>query len=234
LEVGRKKAEGRRDDAGVALIVTLLVLMLMSAFGAALLLMTVTETRIAASFRNTQAALYAADAAAERAIPDLLDVPDWNRLLDGSTHSSFVDGAPRGARILDDGSALDLVQTVNMANCHRVTTCSTADMNAVSDSRPWGPNNPRWMLFAYGRLRDLLPAGAIDSPFYAVVMVGDDPSETDNDPSRDGAAGHPGAGSVAVRTEAFGPGGTHKVIELTVARAAGAIRALSWREIRQD
>ncbi|MBI3490546.1 MAG: hypothetical protein HY047_01920 [Acidobacteria bacterium] len=135
--------------------------------------------------------------------------------------------------MLDDGSVLDLAQTVNMANCHKVTPCSEAEMNAATDARPWGANNPRWTLFAYGRLRDLLPAGAIDSPFYVIVLVGDDPAENDSDPTKDGVAGNPGAGVLALRAEAFGPGGTHKVVELTVARADGAIRALSWREIRQ-
>ena len=46
---------------------------------------------------------------------------------------------------------------------------------------------------------------------------------------------------IAVRAEAFGPGGTHKVIEMTMARAAidynngsgqAGIRILSWREER--
>ncbi|MBZ5560514.1 MAG: hypothetical protein LAO77_24935 [Acidobacteriia bacterium] len=211
-----------------------MALLLMSAFGVGLLLLTATETRIAASFRDAQAAFYAADAAAERAMDDLLAVPDWNRLLDGSTRSSFVDGAPRGRRVLDDGSTVDLAQAVNMANCHRVMACRDAEMDAVSDARPWGPNNPRWTLFAYGRVRDLLPAGAIDSPFYVIVMIGDDPAETDNDPTRDGADGSPGAGVLAMRSEAFGPGGAHRIVEVTVARGAGAIRGLSWREIRQD
>jgi type IV pilus assembly PilX-like protein len=222
-----------KDEAGVALIITLMALLLMSAFGAGLLLMTAAETRIAASFRDSQAALYAADAGIERALDDLLIVPDWNPLLDGSTFSSFVDGAPSGRRRLDDGSDIDLGQLVNVANCHHVAPCSAAEMDAVSETRPWGPNNPRWTLFAYGRVRDLLPPGAIDSPFYVVVMIGDDPAENDNDPIHDGAVGNPGAGAVAVRAEAFGPGGTHRVVEATVARAHGAIRALSWRETHQ-
>lgn len=229
-----KKVEAKKDEAGVTLIITVMAMLLMSAFGVGLLLITATETRIAASFRNAQAALYAADAGIERAIDDLLIVPDWNRLLDGSTLSSFVDGAPRGGRGLDDASVIDLEQAVNMANCHLVTPCSDVEMDAVSDARPWGPNNPRWALFAYGRVRDLLPAGAIDSPYYVVVMIGDDPAENDNDPIHDGVAGNPGAGVVALRSEAFGPGGTHKTVEVTVARAQGAIRALSWRETRQD
>src|SRR5258706_3836994 len=164
-------------EAGVALIITLMALLLMSAFGAGLLLMTAAETRIAAGFRDAQAALYAADAGIERAVDDLLIVPDWNRLLDGSTLSSFVDGVPGGGRGLDDRSVIDLAQVVNRANCHKVVPCSGVEMDAVSEARPWGPNNPRWALFAYGRVRDLLPPGAIDSPYYVVVMIGDDPAE---------------------------------------------------------
>ncbi|MBI3400171.1 MAG: hypothetical protein HY048_02025 [Acidobacteria bacterium] len=232
--MGRQKAEGKKDEAGVALIVTLMALLLMSAFGVGILLTTATETRIAAAFRNAHAAFYAADAAAEFTMDDLLAVPDWNRVLDGSIRSSFVDGAPRGRRVLDDGSGVDLEEAVNFANCHKATTCRAAEMDAVSEARPWGPNNPRWTLFAYGRLRDLLPAGGIDSPFYVVIMVGDDPAENDDDPGHDGVAGNPGAGVLGMRSEAFGPGGTHKVVEVTVTRASGAIRPLSWREVREN
>ena len=101
-------------------------------------------------------------------------------------------------------------------------------------------------LYAYGMVNDLMPTGTINSPFYAVVLVADDPSENDGDPTRDGAdEGNPGTGVLAVRAEAFGPRGAHKVIELTVARtdASGledgvpgqsgtSVRILSWREVR--
>ena len=50
-------------------------------------------------------------------------------------------------------------------------------------------------------------------------MVGDDPSENDGDPLQDGSdEDNPGAGVLALRAEAFGPGGAHRVIEATVAR----------------
>lgn len=221
----------RRRDNGVALVVVLLAMVMLSALGVALVLATTVETRIAANFRAAQQALYAADAAAERALDDLVAVPDWNALLGGAVLSSFVDGSPGGIRQLDDGSALDLGQVVSFASCQK-TACSDGDMDAITDDRPWGPNNPRWRLFAFGRVRDLLPAGALDAPHYVVVMVGDDPGETDNDPTRDAIAGNPGAGIVAVRAEAFGPGQAHKVVELTAMHGDGAPRVLSWREVR--
>jgi hypothetical protein len=202
------------------MIVAMMALLLMSALGIALVLTTSSETMIAGNFSNSSEALYAADAAVERSMEDILTVPDWNRLLDGSTQSAFVDGPPSGTRTLPDGSTIDLTQAINMANCQKVTTCSAADMNAVTSERPWGVNNPRWQLYSYAKLQDLLPAtDTINSPYYVMVMVADDPSDNDGDPTKDGAdATNPGSGVVAMRAEAFGPRGTHKVIELTLAR----------------
>ena len=221
-----------RAEHGFALIVALLATGLLSALGVALVLTTTAETRIAGNFRVAQQTLYAADAAVERAIDDLRQVPDWNALIGGGVLSSFVDGPPGGIRRLDDGSAIDPAEAVNVANCQTTVACSDADMNAVTEDRPWGPNNPRWTLFAYGRLRDLLPAQALEVPQYVVVMAADDPGETDNDPARDAISGAPGAGIVALRAEAFGPFGAHKVVELTVARGEHGLRVLSWREMR--
>ncbi len=78
----------------------------------------------------------------------------------------------------------------------------------------------------------MLPAGVIASPYYVVMMVGDDPAENDNDPTRDGDPNSPGSGIVSVRAESFGPVGAHTVVELTVARGDTAVRTLSWRELR--
>jgi hypothetical protein len=112
-------------------------------------------------------------------------------------------------------------------------------MDAVTPDRPWGRNNPRWQLYAYGRLADMLPAGMIDSPYYVIVMVADDGSENDDDPLRDGTdpSVNPGAGVLALRAEARGARGGRRVIEATLGRAepdAGhiGVRVLSWRETR--
>jgi hypothetical protein len=215
----------RRED-GVALIVALMATMLMTALGVALILTTSTETMITANYRNGQEALYAADAALERAMDDILTVPDWNNLLNGSTQSAFIDGAPSGTRSLPDGTQIDLTQLLNLANCGHVTSCSPSEFAAnLTGSRPWGANNPVWQLYAYNRLDAMVPSGSINSQYYVVVLVGDDPSDDDNDPFHDGgacAAGsqcpNPGLGVLALRAEAFGPRGAHKVIEMTVAR----------------
>jgi Tfp pilus assembly protein PilX len=209
-----------RDEHGIAMIVAMMAMLLMSALGIALVLTTSSETTIASNFSNSSEALYAADAAVERSMEDILTVPDWNKLLDGSAQSAFVDGPPSGVRTLSDGSTIDLTQAINMANCQKVTTCSNAEMDASTAERPWATNNPRWKLYSYANLRDLLPStDTINSAYYVLVMVADDPSENDGDPTKDGAsATNPGSGVIAMRAEAFGPRGAHKTIELTLAR----------------
>ncbi len=226
-----------RQPRGFALIVALLATVVLSALAVGLALGTSTETRIAANFANADQAAYAAESAVERAIQDLAFVADWNSALNGPAASTFVDGPPLGARLLDDNSTIDLSQIVSLANCGKPAACTAADLDAVTPDRPWGVNNPRWRLFAYGPLRSLQPAGAIESPFYVVAMVGDDPAETDGDPSRDGVdASNPGTGVVAIRGEAFGPRSAHAIVEATVARVLDgggaplpAVRRLTWR-----
>ena len=248
-----------RREHGIALVVAMMAMLLMSALGAALVLTTSSETIIATNFRSSAEGRYAADAALERIVGDLLTMPDWDPLLNGAVQSAFIDGAPGGSRTLSDGAMLDLTRMLAMANCRKITPCTGSEMDMVTHARPWGRNNPRWQLFAYGHLSDLMPTASVRSPYYVVVMVGDDASELDSDPTRDGVtpcAGavavkglgepqawscNPGTGVLAVRAESFGPGGTHKVIQVTLVRTAidynngngqGRIRILSWREER--
>jgi Tfp pilus assembly protein PilX len=208
----------RRED-GIAMVVALMAMLLMGALGAALILTTSSETMIAGNFRDGGEALYAADAALERSIDDLLTVANWSELLNGSARSAFVDGPPGGSRTWRDGSTIDLARTLSKANCQKITPCSVAEMNAVTPERPWGWNNPRWQLYAYNNVSELLPADSINSSYYVVVMIADDPSENDGNPLQDGASqSNPGMGVIAMRAEAFGPKGAHKIVELTIAR----------------
>jgi Tfp pilus assembly protein PilX len=233
-------------ERGIALIVTLMTMVLLMALGSALVLITSTETIVAANFHSGHEAFYAADAILERALADLRVSADWSAVLDRSTPSTFVDGAPSGTRTLTDGSSIDLAQLTNIANCRKTTACTDADTAATTAERPWGVNNPRWLPYAYGRLADSLGVSTVRSPFYVVAFVGDDSSENDGDPTRDGLSigglPNPGLGILSIRAEAFGPRQAHRVVEATIARMepAGAapggggitdLRVLSWREV---
>jgi len=211
--VDQRLSQRLRSERGVALIVALLVLLLMSALGIALVATTMTETRISANYNNGTEALYAADAVVERIMQDLLTVPDWNGVLAGSTTSSFVDGTAGGERTLPDGATtLNLTQLTNLMRCNKATTCSDSDMSTSTKERPWGANNPRWQLYAYGPIKDLLPTTTINSSMYVVLWVGDDPSETDD------AASVDSNGVLYMLAHAYGPGGVRRVIEVTVSR----------------
>jgi hypothetical protein len=232
---------GWRDaQHGIALLTVILILMLLSSLGLAVALITTFETRTAANFLAASQALRAADAGVELALPDLTSTTNWSSVLDGSSASTFTDGAA-GPRTLADGRSVDLAAVVNLATCGHAAACTPAETCAVRDSRPWGPNNPRWRLYMSGALGSLAPGGGPISPScYVVVLVADDPSETDGDPLQDGGMGQgPGAGTLLVRSEAFCPGGAHKVIEATVSRAApqglpaSGARLVVWREIRE-
>jgi len=208
------------DEQGVALIVALLSMMLLTALGMALSLTTTTERRISSNYRDGVETLYAADAAVERVMQDVLTVPDWNRILDGSVTSSFTDGVP-GNRTLPDGSSLDLTQATNMVRCGKTSTCSNADMDAYTDERPWGLNNPRWQLYAYGRLEDVIQTNTINSNVYVIVWMADDPADNDDNPLTDGGTtngANPGTGVLSMMAYAYGPTGARRVIEATVAR----------------
>lgn len=222
----------RNTETGMALVVCTLAMLLLSSLGAALVLATSAETLIAGNFRTAQEGRYAAVAALERALGDLPSVPDWSLILDGRTRSGFVDGPASGVRTLADGSTLDLSQIVNLANCGRVVACTDGQMDAVTIERPWGVNNPRWRPYAHGPLTSLLPAGAISSRHYVLVMVADDQSETDGNPLVDGAdEANPGSAVLVLRGESFGPGGARRGFEVTVARGFAAARILSWRDL---
>jgi hypothetical protein len=78
--------------------------------------------------------------------------------------------------------------------------------------------------------------GATGAEVPVIDHLADDASENDDDPLMDGhTSTNPGTGVLVLRAEAFGPRGTHQVIELTVARPgaeASGVRVVSWRLIR--
>jgi hypothetical protein len=211
-----------RDERGMALIVALMSMLLLSALGLGLMMTTMTETMIANNYRESGESLYAADAAVERVMQDLLTIPDWNRILGGLQQSSFVDGSI-GTRTLEDGSTLDLVQSTNMMNCAKLTTCSAGDLTAWTAERPYGLNNPVWSLVAHAPLSEIIETGTIVSPMYVAVWVADDIGESDNNPLIEGGppVGTPqnlGRGILMIRAESFGPGGAKSILEVTVAK----------------
>lgn len=90
----------------------------------------------------------------------------------------------------------------------------------------WGANCPVWRLYVCGLLRDQIPPDFVDAVTVLAIWLADDSSEADDDPVLDTNQ------RLTVRSEAFGPTGTHAAIEATVARAGPDVRILSWRLLR--
>jgi len=221
-----------RSDRGIALIVAMLIMVLLSALGLSLTMVTATEVRVAHSYSSASESFYAADAALELVVNELALQPDWNHVLDGTVTSSFVDAA-ESSRPWPGGQARTSSEATAFVTCARMT-CSSTDMDARKPDRPWGPNNPRWRLFAFGPLSAMSPSGAIDSAEYVAVWVGDDPQENDDNPLVDGDESrgpNPGRGVLALRVQAYGES-TLREVEATVRRAGSGVRVVSWREIR--
>jgi hypothetical protein len=186
------------NDRGSALVIALLATVLLTTLGVGLVMLSNTEGAIASNYRAGSEMLYGADAAVERVVQDLLLVPRWNDILNGSLRSGFVDSTMTPTAPF--GGLLDL-------------SALTTDIQSQSDATsPWGANNPLWRLFAYGPLSSMGGLGSIQSHSYVAVWIADDPSEIDNNNQADTN------GVVTVLAQAYGPSGTIRAVEVTVTK----------------
>jgi len=230
------------NHRGMALILVVLITTFLSALGAGVMMAVFMDRLAVGNLSGSVAMLYAADAGIEIAAREIARVEQWDAVLSGDVQSGFGDGVPGGVRGIPGGGEIDLTAATNTLNCGKATTCTTAQMNANSRERPWGLNNPRWKLFAYGPMAQLTHL-VRPAPCYVAVWIADDFREQDGDPSRDAAnEDDPGHGIVRVHAEAFGVAGSRRVIEAELARICPdspaqpclpGIRVQSWQELRQ-
>jgi hypothetical protein len=187
------------DDRGSAIIIALVATVLLASLGIGLVMLSNTEGAIASNYRAGNETLYAADAAVERVVNDVLLVPRWDDLLTGVVQSAFVDSTVTPTT--STGQPLNL-------------TSMTTELQSQSDATsPWALNNPVWRLYAYGPMSNMLGTGTtVQNDSYVAVWVADDPNETDNNPSADTN------GAITVLAQAIGPSGTIRSIEVTVAK----------------
>ncbi|MGH9197077.1 MAG: pilus assembly PilX N-terminal domain-containing protein [Acidimicrobiia bacterium] len=204
-------------EQGTVLIMTLFAMLILTALGSSLVLITLSEMMISTNHRNAKELFYGADLGIDIVLHNLRVLPDWNGVLAGSVRSSLVDGPPVGPRTLADGTTFDLLT-------------ATAALQAESDAfSSWGRDNPVWRLYAHAPAAGLLPGQPINSACYVLVWVADDQAESD------GAALVDSNDTLWLHSEARGPEGTRKAVEATVVRRAGpmGVGVTSWRELRQ-
>lgn len=225
-------------DRGIALLVTLVAMSLVSVIAMALALTTAVDRLAATNHDEAVELLNLAEAALELASRDLASVADWNGVLDGTHRSTLVDGPPDTARRPWPGLLVDLPRLTSMLTCGSASPCSDPARQIVTLERPWGANNAAWRPFLHARLD--LPTPLRPHTAYVVVWVGDDGSEADGDPLLDGGGpAEEGRYTLRARAEAFGPGGARRAIEAEIARVCTddgtsclpGVRFLAWRVV---
>jgi hypothetical protein len=200
------------------LIVALLAVAMLSALGFGLALSTSTARMADYNHEDAVGLLNAAEAGMELAIHELTLIADWTAVLDGSLRSTMVDGVAGGTRLLGPGAVIDLSRLTNDLTCGSMAGCSDAQRTASSAERPWGAANPSWRLFLYSPLASAVNPRFPTAP-YVVVWVGDDPAETDGNPSLDGGGpARDGRYVIRALATAFGADGSRRSVESELAR----------------
>lgn len=214
----RDEPRSSRSDHGMALVVTLLAMALVSAIGAGLALSSAAARMADHNHEDAVALLNSAEAALELVARDLDRMADWSLALDGRVRSATVDGASNGTRTLADGTLVDLTLLTNEWTCGSPSPCSELQRLASTAERPWGAANPRWQPFLHAPLPALANPRMTWAPYIA-AWVGDDAAETDGDPLTDGGGpARDGRYVIRVRAVAFGLGGARRAIEAELSR----------------
>ncbi len=199
------------DPRGSALLVTMLTAVLLSGLAGALVVVLSTEEAVEANHRRGIVALYAADGLLADVVAALAAEPDWQAVLSGSRRSAFSTGPIRAP--LADGSVIDLRR-------------ETRDLQRALERVGGAGASPRWRLYAWGWFADLVHETDRGRLVYVAAWVRDDLGDPDADPGQDTN------GRVVVRTAAFGPFHTRRVVEAAVGRTSGALSVVAWGLVR--
>ena len=186
------------DSKGMALVVTLLVLLVVVALSGALIPLSSTETAIVANHRRAVQALYAAEAALEWAAQELRYVRSWDAVLAGRARSRLWTSASQIR--LADGTQLDLRR-------------ATGELEQTGAGTSGAGRGLRWQLYASGSLGALLSVDPSNGLLFVVVWLADDSVYTDGNTEEDPSE------TLALHAAAFGPALAQRAVQATLVRA---------------
>jgi hypothetical protein len=195
----------------MVLVLVLLTTVLVSAIGAAMVVLADIEVMSTSSQADGLESFYAADGAAEMVVDELAAMTDWSTLPGGGVLLAFSDGLTH--------PNTELAGTVDLG-------LLTARLQARTASH-WGLDNPRWHLLAHASLRAWIPTFGTRPAPYIVCWIADD--EADGDGNADVDANS----VVRVRAMAIGRRESRRAVEVVIARTMtpGVVRLVSWREV---
>jgi hypothetical protein len=187
----------------------MLLIVWITMLGSAMTLAAVTETAIAANYREATETLYAAEAAVEFAMQELASLADWRDAISEPGGSAFTDGLPAGRRAVGPFE-LDLTDATREASA----------MAAIPSGAVASPS----VLYAFGRFRDLVPFDSNQSIAYVVVWIADRsmaPRDDASAPDR-----------LSVLGRAYGVRGSRRGVEALVTKTdTSPMQVLAWREV---
>ena len=213
------KSDLHRGESGSALLVVLLASSLLAALGLALAALGSVETLVASNQRVGSQLAYAAEAAAEGALADLLTIPNWSDALSGVASSRLHGYA---------------VPPVGPGEPPMTLAQLTLNVQTSFDLQgSWGANHPQWRIFGHGWLTELVPMATVDSDEFIAAFVADDVGDSDGNVLVDSNR------RIQVAARAMNSRGTHRSIVMTVEQTStltstgvpGA-RVLTRKEIR--
>lgn len=209
---GIREAWRPASERGIALVLVLMMLAVLSVVGGAVVLLAGVETRLMALERVRVVGRGLAEVAIERALQDLARAPDWSAVLSGDSRSSF-----------SGGSETPEVAGWGVLDLRRQTIAIQAEVGTE-----WGTDAPQWRLYGHGPAADLLsglgtPGALSQTGFYTAVWVADDEGDGDGRPSVDRN------GVIVVRAEAFGPYGSRQGWLRTIKRTGAGVEVISVR-----
>lgn len=227
----------RGTEAGSALVLTLLALVLLGALGSALALVVETEVTVAATSGRAAEARYAAEAGLELAALELAAAGDWDAVAGGGWHSTLTDGPPSGTRALPAGERVDLDEETSFLRCAGAASCASAP-TSPSSAGPDARADVRWKLLVYGPLEQLTGGAVPAAALYVAAWVTLEPPEPPEQPPspfrRNGQV-------MQVQAVAYGPFGLRRAIRGQFTRAPprgtaersfpAPLELLSWREV---
>ena len=213
------KSDIHRGEAGSALLVVLVASSLLAAIGLALAALGTVETVIASNQRAGSQLAYAADAAADGVLADLLTLANWSDALNGVASSSL-----RGHAVPPVGPGEPPVTLVQL----------TAAVQSEFDAQgSWGANHPQWRLFGHGWLTEFAPMATVDSDEFIATFVADDVAENDGNVLVDSNR------RIQINARAMSARGIHRSIVMTVEQTSSVtstgvpgVRVLTRKEIR--
>jgi hypothetical protein len=196
-------------EQGIALVIVMLLIVWLTALGSAMTMAAMTETAIAANYREATETLYAADAAVGFVMQELASVADWRDAVSEPGGSAFTDGPPAGMRMVGPFE-LDL-------------TDATAEADALAAAPPGAVASPS-VLYAFGRFRDLAPFVSNRSTTYVVVWVADRSAAPRDDTSA--------PDRLSVLGQAYGLRGSRRAVEALIEKTdTSRPQVIAWREV---